>query len=212
MAHLSPGQFVDLVEGAAPAEHAAHAASCERCRAQADALREVLRQAAADTVPEPSPLFWKHMAARVGAAVRREPAPVPARTFWTWRRASVAAVAAKLVLAAGLGTHMRKTPSRGAPVATGPPASSVVVSAPGATEEELLPLDDPSWNLMTELSADVVFDDERSAEIPAVPGLADLALQQLSEPERAELAKILREELMRPPGADPKTAGVSSAP
>jgi hypothetical protein len=64
---------------------------------------------------------------------------------------------------------------------------------------------------MTELSADVVFDDESSAELSAVPGLADRALQQLTEPERAELAKILREEMTRPSATDRTRAGDSSA-
>jgi hypothetical protein len=204
MTHLSPEQLVDLVEGAAPANQVAHAAVCEACRTQADALREVLRQAASDAVPEPSPLFWEHMAARVGTAVRREPAPGAAWTIWTWRWAPMTAVAV-LVLAVGLGTSMWKGLPGGVPVTAGPSASAV--PAPAATDEALPSQDDPSWNLIAVLSADVEFDDATSAELPEVPGLADRALQQLTEPERAELARILREELARPSAADPKRAG-----
>jgi hypothetical protein len=204
MTHLSPGQLVDLVEGAAPANQVAHAAVCEVCRTQADALREVLRQAASDAVPEPSPLFWEHMVARVGTAVRREPAPGAAWTNWTWRWAPMTAVAV-LVLAVGLGTSMWKNLPRGVPVTAGPSASAA--PAPAATDEALLSQDDPSWNLIAVLSADVVFDDAASADLPDVPGLADRALQQLTEPERAELARILREELARPSAPDPKRAG-----
>ena len=192
MTHLSPEQLVDLVEAAAPADQVAHAASCETCRTQADALREVLRQAASDTVPEPSPLFWEHMAARVGVAVRREPAPGAAWTIWTWRWAPMTAVAV-LVLAVGFGTSMWKGLPRGVPVTAGPLASAAPASA--ATDEDLPSQDDPSWNLIAELSGDVVIDDEIFAELPEVPGLADRALQQLTEPERAELARILREEM-----------------
>jgi hypothetical protein len=204
MTHLSPEQLVDLVEGAAPADQVAHAASCERCRTQADALREVLRQAVSDAVPEPSPLFWEHMAARVGAAVRREPAPRAAWTIWTWRWAPMTA-AAVLVLAVGLGTSIWKGLPRGVPVTAAPPASTV--PAPAATDDALPSQDDPSWNLIAVLSADVVLDDATSAELPEMPGLADRALQQLTEPERAELARILREELTRPSAADRERAG-----
>ena len=204
MTHLSPEQLVDLVEAAAPADQVAHAASCETCRTQADALREVLRRAASDTVPEPSPLFWEHMAARVGAAVRREHAPGAAWTIWTWRWAPMTAVAV-LVLAVGFGTSMWKGLPRGVPVTAGPSASAAPASA--ATDEDLPSQDDPSWNLIAELSADVVFDDEIFAELPEAPGLADRALQQLTEPERAELARILREEMTPSSAPDPKRAG-----
>jgi hypothetical protein len=206
MTHLSPAQLVDLVEATASADQVAHAASCETCRTQADALREVLRQAASDTVPEPSPLFWEHLAARVGAAVRQEPAPRAGWTIWTSRWAPMTA-AALLALAVGFGTSMWTGLHRGVPVTAGSPAAAVAVIAPAATDEDLPSQDDPSWNLIAELSADVVFDDEISAELPEVPGLADRALRQLTDPERAELAEILREELTRPSAADPKRAG-----
>jgi hypothetical protein len=210
MTHLSPGQLVDLAEGAAPAGHVAHAASCETCRAHADALRDVLRQAASDTVPEPSPLFWEHLAARVGAAVREEPAPRAAWTIWTWRWAPMTAVAV-LALAVGLGTSLWKGPPREHAIAGGPSAPSLAGALATETDDDLASQDDPSWNLMRELSSDVVFDDDSSSELPAVPGLVDRALRQLTDPERAELAKILRAELTRPSAAGPKRTGDSSA-
>lgn len=206
MRHLSPGQLVDLVEGAAPSDQVAHAASCEACRAQADALRDVLRQASSDTVPEPSPLFWEHLAARVGAAVRREPAPRRPRPIWTWRWASLTA-AAVLVLAAGIGTAMWSGHPREPAVTEDPSVLAVAVAGPAAPGQDVASLDDPSWILMSLLSADVVFDDEFSAQLPAVPGLADRALRQLTESERAELARLLREEMDRRSAADPGTAG-----
>jgi hypothetical protein len=208
MPHLSPEQLVDLVEEAASAEQVAHAASCETCRTRADALRDVLRQAASDTVPEPSPLFWGHLAARVGAAVRQEPAPRAAWTFWAWGWAPMTA-AAVLLLAVGLGTGVWTGMPRERPISAGPSAPSLAGTVLAETDEDLPPQDDASWNLMRELSSDVVFDDENSAELPAVPGLVDRALRQMTEPERAELAKILREELTRPTAAGPKRAGDS---
>lgn len=199
MRHLSPGQLVDLAEHAAPAEHVAHAASCEKCRTQVDALRDVLRLAASDPVPEPSPLFWERFSARVSAAVRQEAAPgSPRRAWaWAWRWAPITTLAV-LVLAVGIGTSMWKGLPR-----TGP-APAVPAPVLADTDGELLLQDDASWNLMTALSSDVVFDDEASTNLASVPGLADRALQQLTEPERVELAKILREEMAQPASAGPK--------
>jgi hypothetical protein len=190
---------VDLAEHAAPAEHVAHAASCEKCRTQVDALRDVLRLAASDPVPEPSPLFWERFSARVSAAVRQEAAPgSPRRAWaWAWRWAPITTLAV-LVLAVGIGTSMWKGLPR-----TGP-APAVPAPVLADTDGELLLQDDASWNLMTALSSDVVFDDEASTNLASVPGLADRALQQLTEPERVELAKILREEMAQPASAGPK--------
>ena len=86
MTHLSTERIVDVAEGCADAASAAHAAGCDACRAKVDALRDAWRLAEADAAPEPSPLFWPHLAARIGEAVRREPAPVP-----VWRSLGLAA-------------------------------------------------------------------------------------------------------------------------
>ena len=64
-----------------------------------DEIVEMLK--AADTVPEPSPLFWEHAARRVRAAVDAEP---PRRSAWFGRLAwtggglAAASVAVLLVL------------------------------------------------------------------------------------------------------------------
>ena len=65
MTHLSESEFVDLAADALDPRRAAHVETCAPCREQRDALRAMLRDVSAVVVPEPSPLFWEHMSARV---------------------------------------------------------------------------------------------------------------------------------------------------
>lgn len=74
MRHLSPEQFVDVLDGTATRPVRAHADSCESCRAQLEELRALANMAQTADVPEPSPLFWDHLSARVQAAVAAETA------------------------------------------------------------------------------------------------------------------------------------------
>ncbi|MFO7694139.1 MAG: hypothetical protein R6V57_13710 [Vicinamibacterales bacterium] len=193
MTHLSPAQAVDVAERSAAPAIIAHAASCEACRAKVDTLREAARLAAEDAPPEPSPLFWPHLAARIHEAVRRERAPARPWVRWVWRLVP-AGVAALLVLALGVGFRLWN----GAPAA---PAGVLDAPAPQSGEA---PADrvaagdapvDPSWLLVMDLSAQVSLDDaEESGALP-LPGGVEKALGQLDENERVELARILREEM-----------------
>ncbi len=49
------------------------------CRAELARLDEVLRDVAAVDMPEPSPLFWDYLSARIRDRVAHEPPPAPAR-------------------------------------------------------------------------------------------------------------------------------------
>src|SRR5258708_24891540 len=80
--HLSESEFVDLAEDTLDPRRAAHAESCASCREQADALRAMLRDAVSVEVPEPSPLFWDHLSARVRDEVAAE--AVASRPGWIW--------------------------------------------------------------------------------------------------------------------------------
>src|SRR6187402_1816166 len=93
--------MLDLVECIGDARAEAHLVSCEACRAQVAGLRSTLTEIDAGQcdVPEPSPLFWDHLSARVRAAVAE---PAPAAPWWQiqWQPAVMAmAVCAALVLA-----------------------------------------------------------------------------------------------------------------
>ena len=104
MTHLTPAQAVDVAAGAAAPALIAHAASCEPCRAKVESLLEAVRLAAEDPPPDPS-LFWPHLAARIGEAVRREQAPAPSWRPWLWRLVPAGSFAA-LVLAVGVGFRL----------------------------------------------------------------------------------------------------------
>jgi len=193
MTHLSPDQIVDIADGCATSAVAAHAAGCESCRAKVESLLDAARLAGSDRQHEPSPLFWPHLAARIGEAVRREGFRVPLWRSWGWRLAPIGATAV-LVIALGVGLRMwTGTPGSGLLVPDAPAGSPAQAALELALDVE--PADDPSWRLVSELSADV---DAEEAEAPGAlpqPGGTDKALLQLDAAERMELARILREEI-----------------
>jgi hypothetical protein len=191
MTHLSPDQVVDVAEGCADAAVAAHAARCASCRAKAESLLDAVRLAESDPRVEPSPLFWPHLAARIGDAVRREGERVPSWQSWRWRLAPIGA-AAVLMIAVGIGSRMWT--SGGGPLVPATPAGAPAQAgmAPSADVETA---DDPSWLLVSALSADVSVEEAEAAGALPPPGAADRALLQLDDAERMELARILRAEL-----------------
>ena len=80
--HLTDSELVDLAEDTLDPRRAAHVETCEGCRAQGTALRVLLRDTAGVAVPEPSPLFWDHLSARVREGVAAESSP--RRSAWEW--------------------------------------------------------------------------------------------------------------------------------
>jgi hypothetical protein len=207
MTHLSPEQLIDVAEGTAAGVDVLHAASCEACRRQVDELREALRLTGEDPIPEPSPLFWGHLAARIGAAVREVPAPRSWWRTWGWQWAPVGMVAA-LAFTAGMAVLLWNGPVRNVPAGPAPVASAAPIPAVADSVEGTAETDDSSWTLVSDLSADVALDDAISSGVLPAPGGADRALWQLSDAERGELAKILQAEMARPASADPMNPGV----
>ena len=99
MSHLSAEEFVDLIDDALPPPRRAHLESCAACRGEAGVLGVVLaRSAAAADVPEPSPLFWDHLSARVREGIEAPPAR-SWRDWAGWRGAAWTAGLASLALA-----------------------------------------------------------------------------------------------------------------
>jgi hypothetical protein len=184
MTHLSPGQIVDVADGGATPALTAHAASCKSCRASVESILDAVRLAAEDPRPEPSPLFWPQLAARIGEAVRREATPVAPWRSWVWRLAPLGA-AAVLMIAVGIGSRLWAPASPSS-------APEAPVAAPTADDE---PADDPSWLLVSVLSAEVSVEEAEASGALPPPGSVDRALVQLDGAERMELAKILREEM-----------------
>src|ERR1700676_306955 len=100
MRHLNEEELLDLGEGARSESLTPHLASCESCRRQLADLRAAMSAAAAVEVPEPSPLFWQHLSARVREAVSNEERASASAWMprWLGWRSAVPAVAVAAVI------------------------------------------------------------------------------------------------------------------
>lgn len=190
MSHLSPSEFVDLVEGTLDVERGSHAERCESCRRSSEELRRALEASAArGDVPEPSPLFWEHFSARVREAVARETVSAPG--WLAWRPAFVAIAALAIFVTAG-SFIMRPVPvappsaARVAELTSSEPAFEIA----GDTNTEV-------WEVLTAAAADLEWDDAREAGMGVQPAAIDRAVQRLSTDELTELGRLLQSELKR---------------
>jgi hypothetical protein len=195
MSHLSRDQLLEVVEAEASVEHAAHLSSCWRCRSEVESLRRTLRDVRTVEAPEPSPLFWDHLASRVREAIAAEPLPgsTPAAVRTWWRPA----LAAALVLVAAVLVDRGVRLSRGTPP---PPAAvdrgSPVPAAESAAAWDLDAGDD--WQFIVDLataSAGHPEEPQSGDEIGARIGSADLGVSELSADEQRELVKLLNDAL-----------------
>lgn len=194
MRHLSAEELIDLAEGARPESSAPHLASCDDCRRQLAGVRSMLHAAADADVPEPSPLFWDHFSARVHEAIAAEGTPGRLAWFdgWSWSRLamplSIGACAA-IVIAAGLTLRFSRGPDVSAPE---------TIAEAGAAAEPGILADDPSLDLVADLTAGLDWDATGDEGLTTREGTADRAVAQLTEGERRELQRLLEQELKRP--------------
>ena len=192
--HLKDDQFVDLAEGTVPESSAPHLASCEQCRRQLRELRAVMSTAGEVDVPEPSPLHWDHLSARVREAVASVASP---RRPWAdvaaWRGVLMpawAAAVASLVIVVAL-----------SPRVAGPPSSPSAPAAVVATGADISDVwsdqasdDDESLTLMGSLSAGFDFEAARQAGL-AEGGSAEHAVTHMDDHDLRELQRLLTQEL-----------------
>ncbi len=188
MKHLTPAELVDFVEGALPGARAAHVEGCAACRGLADDLRAALQAAAGDEPPEPSPLFWDRLSARVRETVAAEP---DRRTSWGWLWRPVVGLplAAALVVVIVGAVVWRVGPVP--PGERAPEATAVDAAAGNLSEDLAMPSDDGSWDVMAMIAATIDWEDAEAAGFSATPGAADRAVQLLTPQERTELARLL---------------------
>ena len=102
--HLSPDEIVASVEGDLIPERLQHARECPACAASIEDVRITLEAVrVSDDVPEPSPLFWEHLSARVHAATQAEQVRSVER-WWVsaWKPLLAGAFAASLIWAVGM--------------------------------------------------------------------------------------------------------------
>jgi hypothetical protein len=199
MRHLSEGDLIDLAEGARPEGSAPHLATCEPCRRQLADLRAVISAAAGVEVPEPSPLFWQHLSARVREAVSNEErasASAWMRPWLGWRSAAPAVAVAALVMAAAFMWRTEWPRPVVSPENLEPYSAEVAEATPGADEGVSL-ADDASLGLIGGLAGDLDWDATVEAGLSMRAGAVDRAVLELSANERMELQRILKEELSR---------------
>ena len=189
MTHLNETELIDLVEGTLPAARGAHAAACDTCRTQADVLRQTIAMASAVPDHSPSPLFWEHFGARVNEAIdaRRSPGrwfPVPRFAFVGLGTLAVLLFAFNLVV----------RPRDPGPAS---PSTSAAVSGGDAT----LPAEpddleqDAEWAIVRAAADELDIDAARAQGLAMKPGSVDRIAMELTEAERAELIRLVQEEI-----------------
>lgn len=185
MKHLTQGELLDLAEGSGLTAVAfRHVQSCAACREEAADIAAMLDEVRHVDLPEPSPMFWDLLSARVREEIAAEPAtPVADPAGWRWTVLAPFAGLALLVLAL-LATLV---PSRD----LADTASPRLALDAGA---------DPAWEMIAELVGPLDADTAREAGIVAGPGAADEAVLLMSGAEREELVRLLRDELEQPGG------------
>ena len=190
MSHLTAAEFVDLLEGRLSAERARHADACEMCRVQCDELRAALIRSSELTVPDPSPLFWDQLSARVREGVSSGADTHPSSAFRhpraavTWLGAAAAIVIVAVMWAAQ--SFRRIEP----PV---PPGIAGVVNPEPHVDE----WNEEAWAVVRATADRVAPEDVDEAGLGARPGAVEIAMNGLSDKERERLMLLLEEELKR---------------
>jgi hypothetical protein len=187
MKHLDLDERLALIEGEEAPAHP-HLVACARCRTEVDAARSALAEAAAVTVPEPSPLYWDVLSRRVSdrldaAAPRRV---AVGRPFWRVLVPLSIAVGA-LLIAVGVDQGGRHRV----------PARTVAVAPAGDGADAVLASVDGEWAVLVNLAGE--FDLDTLADRLGRPGesAAESAIWELNVQERVELAALLRLEVQR---------------
>jgi hypothetical protein len=156
-------------------------------------------------IPQPPEGFWDELSARIHRAVAAEPPP----SRWRWPEAPVGlvgwqpalALAAAVVIAVvatvlvmrqftppGIGTGTTASASIASP------ASVPVGGATAVAEGTVLTTDDP-LDLMAALSAGLDWDQTSAAGLMVSPASTDAAVASLSDDQRAELVRLLQQEM-----------------
>ena len=197
MAHLTNSELADATEPEVGPRLTTHLAACEQCRGRVEGLAAARATAAGVEEPEPSPLFWSAFAERVGAAVREAEAAGTARgnrrAVPVWTRVAATAAAVLLVVSA-VAVFFNRAP--------GPPTgvsemTAGVQEAPDSTLASAGDADpgqttgDAAWQVVAEMGAEVGWDEASEAGLGPEPGSAVSAVEDLTESERAELARLL---------------------
>jgi hypothetical protein len=195
MQHLDDTQLVDAVDGRLDAAAAAHAHACEQCQARLSEMRRMLGALAVD-VPEPSPLFWDHFPSRVSRAIDTTAVPqpwvTPARLVWG-SAAGLVMVALLLLLP----PRVMSPAGEGSPSDGAGDSTSTVLNylEPWPADDDLDA--DEGWALVRSVAEEIDYEDARQIGVAPRAGSIERAAMELSDGERAELARLIEQELKR---------------
>jgi len=182
--HLSETQLVEAVEGRLEAASAAHVAGCQTCGTRVTELQGVMRILSDASVPEPSPLFWEHFPSRVSRAIDAPPAAagwfLPAR--WAWGSVAAVTLVAVMLLLGPMRTAVDDEYPVTADVAEG-------------LQDDLDA--DEAWALVRSVADGLDYEDAREAGVSPRAGSIERIAMELSADERAELARLIEQELKR---------------
>jgi len=193
MTHLSPAELVDAAEGTLGPSRVPHLETCAVCRDELTGVTAALDAAREAGVPEPSPLYWEHQAARIREAIAAEPIVPAWRAPYAWRPgvrrlvplASAGVLAAALVLAVVL--------PRSGDVNT--PGATIISVAAG--EAAAQPDDSEAWQVLTSTADETPIDEAHAAGMAVTAGAIDRAVQGMSPEELHALDQLLQRELRR---------------
>ena len=196
MTHLTPDELIDVLDDVLTPATRAHLEMCAHCQREAAQLRAVLGDARAANVPEPSPLFWDHLSARVQTAIADDATPPRIARWFEWPVLAPIAALALLVIAL-----VSAVPTRGGNALDTARASDAenVIADDGAVGPDSslaeVSVAESQWALVAELVGNLDVDAASDAGIATFPGAADRAVMQLTSSEQQELLRLLQEEL-----------------
>jgi len=193
MSHLSPAELVDAVEGVPAPARAAHLESCAACRDEVARVTAALTAVHHVEVPEPSPLYWGHMAARVRAHVADERILPAWRSGEWWPPVSLrllVPVASAIALAGAVIVSGIIT-SDGRVAVPAPPMEIVTTAASETGSAD----DSEAWQMLTSAAAETPIEDAHAAGMAVAAGAIDRAVQRMTPEELDALGQLLRNEL-----------------
>jgi hypothetical protein len=192
MIHLTRDERLQALEDGLAPRRRRHLERCAVCRADVDALDDVLRAVRATQVPEPSPLFWDHFSSRVRDAVALEPTPI--RPWWKPvrrpRLVSLSAAALVVVLVA-LGWVARRG-------ATETPIETSVAGVAAGEPDPDAAATDEEWGLLLSVADDSAWSDDEGLAWSSRPGQSELTVSDLTAEEQAALVSLLNEAIAAP--------------
>jgi hypothetical protein len=194
MSHLSPAEFVDAADHLLPPPRAFHLERCERCRTQVADVRRTLEAARSTDVPEPSPLYWQHLSARVHERVAGESiAPAWRADAWSalFGVRALMPIASALALVAAV--VVVGEIARPRPLATPAPVTAVAAVTPADTT--VVPENSAVWQVLTSAAGEMPMDEAHEAGVGVSGSAIDGAVQRLSPEELAELGRLLQSQL-----------------